>query len=158
MNGLLPIVIPDAATPPAAPIVNDGFFPDIDPTSFRAQLRVRDAVTPERLRDALIAAIVTVGNDLIVWSLAQRLLGHATLGAVPAATIDGASRLVHLYRRAVFCNARAELVERYRDVDTTAKGQAKAEDLDPSIAELRRDALHAVRDLLGVGRTNVELI
>ena len=154
----LPTVLPDDDAPAVLPIANDGFFPDVDPALFRKQLRIRDAVTEERLREALIGAIITVGNDLVTWAAIQRALGHQTLGAVPALEIDGTSRLVLLYRRAVFCTARAEVVERYRDVDTTAKGQAKAEDLDPSIGELRRDAIYAVRDILAVGRTSVELI
>jgi hypothetical protein len=72
--------------------------------------------------------------------------------------IDGTSTLVLLYRRAVFTAAKAEVVERYRDVDITGAGQRKVEDLEPSVGELRRDSLHAIRDILGVGRTAVELI
>ena len=36
--------------------------------------------------------------------------------------------------------------------------QRKAEDLEPSVTELRRDSIHAIRDMLGVTRTTVELI
>ncbi len=54
--------------------------------------------------------------------------------------------------------AKAELVETYRDVDLTGAGQRKVEDAEPSIGELRRDAIHAIRDILGTTRTDIELI
>lgn len=77
---------------------------------------------------------------------------------VTAPKIDGTSRLELLYRRAVFTLAKAELVERYRDVELTPRGDRKAEDLDPSVSELRRDSLYAIRDMLDVTRVAVELI
>ena len=72
--------------------------------------------------------------------------------------IDGTSTFVLLYRRAVFTAAKAEVVERYRDIDLTGAGQRKADDIDPSVTELRRDSLHAIRDIRGVTRTTIDLI
>ncbi|MFT3967094.1 MAG: head completion/stabilization protein [Sphingobium sp.] len=135
-----------------------GWFPDIDPAAIRIAHRIREAVTPARLREALIGAIVTVGNDLAAWQNAQAAAGFDSLADIPAPHIDGESRLVICYRRAVALYAKAEIVERYRDIDTSATGDRRAEDLDPSVGELRRDALHAVRDILGKGRATVDLI
>ncbi len=53
--------------------------------------------------------------------------GFAELGAVPAQWIDGLSRHVHRYLRAVHCTAAAWLIERYRSFDATAAGDRKAE-------------------------------
>lgn len=142
--------------PSPAPIENDGFFPDIDPAALAAEQRID--VVPARLRAAIVAAIITIGNDLRVWRAAALLAGHATLADVPAPRIDGESRNVLLYRRAIGATTKADLVERYRDVDTTGAGDRRADALDPSIGELRRDAIHAVRDILGRNRTDVELI
>lgn len=149
-----------ARTPaaPSAAIVNDGFLPDIDVADFRAKQRVRDSVTPERAREALIAAMITVGRDLRDWVSARRIDGLLSLAAVDAPSIDGISVLEHGYRRAVYCYAKADLVERYRDTDTTQPGIRKLADTDDAPEELRRDAVHAIRDILGVGRTAVELI
>jgi hypothetical protein len=158
MTDLIATVLPDDDTPAPAIIRNDGFFPDIDPAMFRDQHRIRDAVTPARMREALVSAILTVGRDLAGWSIGHRAAGTARLVDLPATTIDGTSTLVLLYRRAVFTAAKAEVVERYRDIDTTQAGQRKAEDLEPTVAELRRDSLYAVRDMLAVGRVCVELI
>lgn len=152
-----PTPLPD---PPADPdrVIPLGWFPDIDPAAIRKEHRLRENVTAERLRTALIAAIITVGNDVEKWQAAQTAAGFDSLAAIPALEIDGESRLVHCYRRAVALYAKAEIIERYRDIDISATGERKAEDLDGAIDELRRDALHAVRDLLGKGRTTVDLI
>ncbi len=160
MSGLVvrSAVVP--GTPPAteAVVVNDGWFPNIDPVRLRAEHRIRDSVTPERLRGAIVGAIITVGNQLAVWQANQMTAAHASLAAVPALQIDGKSRFVLLYARAIGAYVKAELVEGYRDTDATSAGQREVTDLEPSIGELRRDAIHAIRDILGRPRMRAELI
>lgn len=156
------VSLPDPATATddpaaAAPVVNDGFFPDIDLTAIRDIGRI-GTVTNARLRASVIAAIITVARDLDAWANTQKAAGFATLAAVPAVQIDGASRLVHLYHRAVAMFAKAELVERMSDYDTTGAGGKKIDELGDATDDLRRDGTHAVRDMLGRLRTNVELI
>ena len=160
MTGLVchPSIVPPAPTTPEVAIAGDGFFPEIDPAQLRLQLRLRDGTTPERLREAVLAAMITVGNDLAAWADAQRAAGHATLDAVSSAEIGGEPRLVVLYRRAIGAFVRAELIEQLRDVDTTGEGLKRAGELDPTIENLRRDGLHAIRDILGVGRCTIELL
>ncbi|HEX8446293.1 MAG TPA: head completion/stabilization protein [Sphingomonas sp.] len=151
-------VIPPAVPMIDAPIVNDGWLPDIDLARLRREIRVRESVTPERLRSAAVGAVLTVSNDLVEWQAARQAEGHATLAAIPAPRLDGQSRNTILYIRAVACFAKAELVERYRDIDTTAAGDRKADALDQTPDDLRRDGRHAIRDLLGRDRTTVDLI
>jgi hypothetical protein len=154
-------VTPPAAAPDASVVTNDGWFPDIALAHFRGQVRIRDSVTVDRQRGAIIGAIMTVGNDLVAWAAARRTAGAANLATVvdvPNPVLDGEPALLHLYRRAVYAYAKADLVERYRDIDTTTAGQRKADELDASVDELRRDGSWAVRDMLGRTRTTVELI
>lgn len=160
MSGLVvkTAVVPGTPAIVELPVINDGWFPDIDPATLREEYRIRDNVTAERLRKAIIGAIMTVSNQLAVWQTAHLLAGRASLGTVPAAIIDGKSRFVLLYARAIGAYVKAELIEGFRDIDTTTAGQRQAEELEPSIVELRRDAIHAVRDILGRGRTYIELI
>lgn len=141
-----------------APIAHDGWYPGVDPAQVKADQRVPASVTPERLREAIVAAMVTIGNQLGAWQRARQVEGRATLADVPASTIAGESRLVLLYRRAIGCEAKAELIERHRDLDITGAGDRRSDALDPAIGELRRAAIHAVRDMLGRGRTDIELI
>lgn len=147
-----------ATTAPATPITNDGFFPDVDLQVIRAIARVTMVVDNERLRASVIAAMITVERDLSPWAAKQKAAGWASLADVPAQSIDGKSRLIHLYTRAVAMFAKAELIERLRDYDTTAAGGKAVDELDGTADALRRDGAYAVRDMLGVLRINVELI
>lgn len=153
-----PSVVPPAVPTPEQPVEFDGWFPPVDPQALRKRVRIRDGVTPERLREAIVAAMISVGNQLEAWQAAHVASGHAALAAVPSKSIDGESRLVALYRRAIDASVKAELVERYRDVDLTGAGQRQVDELDQSVGELRRDALHAIRDMLGRTRLAVELL
>ena len=140
------------------PVVNDGFFPDIDPASVRDAARIPTSITPTRLRAAIFAAIMTVEIDLRAFAADSIAAGHATLAAVPAPQLDGESVQLVRYQRAVALYAKAELIERHPDFDTTAAGGAEGNDAATAIGSLRRDAMHAVRDILGVTRTTVDLI
>ena len=161
MSGLVctPSIVPPPVSNDQAAIANDGFFPDVDPDAVKAAMRVRDSVTPARLRAAVIGAMLAAAPDLAAWAAAQRVAGYATLGEVPPPfMIDGRSALVVLYERAIGCYTKAELIERNRDFDQAGGGQRDVDELAPAPGELRRDAIHAIRDILGVGRTTVELI
>lgn len=147
-------------TPPAAetPIENDGFFPDIEPGAVREAARIPTSITPARLRAAILGAIMTVAYDLRAFAARSIADGHVTLAAIPAPQLNGQSVQLIRYNRAVALYAKAELIERHRDFDTTSAGGNQAEELTPTIGELRRDALHAVRDILGKARTTIDLI
>ena len=143
---------------PATVITNDGWFPDIDLVDVRAAVRLDGTVTNERLRPALVDAIVSVNQDLYTWQGARASLGAQSLADVEAPTIDGESVYVSRYRTAVYHLARAALTERYRDFDSTKSGHQKADELECTIDDDRRTARWAVRDILGVSRMTVELI
>lgn len=146
--------------PPAeeTDVINDGFFPNIDPAAVREAARIPTSITPARLRAAILGAIMTVEIDLRAFATAWIAAGHASLAAVPAPQLDGQSVQLIRYHRAVALYAKAELIDRHRDFDTTAAGGGQADELTPTIGELRRDAMHAVRDILGQNRTCVDLI
>ena len=111
-----------------------------------------------RLEVALVNAILSVNRELDSYKVAQLANGYAELAAVPGPLIQAISRPQHLYLRAVYCTAGAELAERYRSYDSSKDGNANADELTPSIDEYRRDARWAMSDLLGKRRTTVELI
>jgi len=146
----------DAA--PETAITNDGFFPNIDPVNAREELRLDGTVTAARLRSALIDAITTANDELDTWKATQIAAGSATLADVPAKQIDGASVHLHRYKRAVYALTKANLTERYRDFDSTAAGNKNADQMETPIDDYRRDARWALNDILGIGRTTVELI
>lgn len=157
----MPSLIIPAPTPEATEedIASNPFWPVIKPSEIREDQRIDNTVTPARLKATLIEAIAATNNALSGWRTTQQVLhSHATLAEVPADEIDGTSILVHRYRRAVGCLAKALLLERYRDFDSTGKGDKKGEHLADPIEDLRRDHHHALADITGLPRCTVELI
>jgi Phage head completion protein (GPL) len=134
------------------------FWPDVDPVKIRVAHRIDGTVTPDRLRDVLIESVANVNTQLAAWHTLCMANGANTLDEVPAEHVDNTSILTHRYLRAVGCYGKALLLERYRDFDTTAAGNKKADQLENPIDDLRRDARWAVSDLLGIGRSTIELI
>lgn len=149
---------PTPGTAPEPPIRSDDWFPEIDLASLRAACRLDGTVTPDRLRHVAINAIVHVNAQLSAWAVKQALSGYASLEDVPGPLVDDEPAPVHLYHRAIYAAVQCELIERYRDYDTTAKGDKRADAMDPRVDEARRDLRWAIADLQCLRRTTVELI
>lgn len=145
---------------PAQPftLTNDGFWPNIDAAHLRERQRIGSNVTNARLEEAAVAAMISVNRELRTLKLRYMALGHDTLEAVPADKINNESELVHTYRRAIYSEASAEVAERYRTYSATEAGAAKGEAEDQTADDYRRDKRFAIRDLLGISRTTVELL
>lgn len=143
---------------PETTVTNDGFFPDIEPAAIRDAARIPGSITAGRLRAAILGAIMTAGNDLARFADDCQAAGYATLADLPAPKLDGQSVQLTRYARVIALLTKAELIERHRDFDTTGAGDRKAEDLETSLTDLRSDATASIRDMLGRGRTVVDLI
>lgn len=158
MSGFISSPAP-AATPPGVTVACGPFWPDIDVNHFRDSQRIGGTLIPDdRVKDAIIGAVLTVDGDLSAWRAAQESAGFATLAAVPSPELGGVRQIVRLWRRAVYAHATADLVETHRDVTATGSGQSAGNELDQRAEDHRRNALHAIRAIKGAGRTAVELI
>lgn len=152
-------------TPPSDPaplgtVSAGAWWPAVDLAALRDAMRLDGTVTPQRLRPAVQEAVATTVGLLAEWAALRESEGHASLADVPALEVDGESINVQRFLRAVYCHAKANLIERYSDYDTT--GRARKDDQENSredqAEQYRRDASWAVRDILGVPRMSVELI
>ena len=143
---------------PGQTIVSHAFWPIIDTAQLREVMRLDGTVTDARLAHAAINAVANVNADLSMWKAQQVNHGYQVLAEIPAEQINNQSVLLHHYARAVYCLARANLIERLRDYDATKQGETRAESLEQTIIDLRRDARFAVRAILGIPHTTVELI
>lgn len=143
---------------PANTIANDGFFPDIDLAHVRKAARLDGTATDERLRDAVVNAVVSINAELKAFKANHQAAGVDKLIEAPGESIGGEKVSISRYKTAVYRTARADLTERYRSFDATKSGLAEADKNDLSIDDDRREARWAVRDLLGKGRSTVELI
>ncbi|QLB14915.1 phage head protein [Mannheimia granulomatis] len=139
-------------------ITNNGFFPNIELLEVQNAMRIDGTVINERLKQAVIEAMATVNADLKAYRLNAEQAQKANLQACDDEQINGESVLVYKYKRAVYCLAVANLYERYRSYDSTKDGHDKAEELESTAGDLKRDYHFAVRDILGENRMISELI
>lgn len=139
-------------------IPNAPFFPDLQLQDFRDAMRLDGTVPDERAVHALEAGMFDVNRSLSAFMKAQMDQGFNTLEDVPDADWQPTGTNVRLYLRAVWCLAKASLIERYRDYDATGAGHEQAEAMNLTSDDLRRDASWALSDIRGVHRTTVELI
>lgn len=148
-----------AATPPGTKLECGPFWPDIDVNHFRDAQRIGGTAIPDaRLADALMGAVLGVELDLSTWRAAREAEGTEKLEDIVQASIGTEKRLVLLWRRAVYAFATADIAETHRDVTATNTGQARTPELDNRADDHRRNGIHAIREILGVNRTAVELI
>ncbi|KFB99465.1 putative phage protein [Trabulsiella guamensis ATCC 49490] len=133
------------------------FWPVISLHDLRLAARITGGITTSRLMHAATEAVAHVIDQLSDWQTEQEQAGYATLQDVPATQINDESRKVHSFRRAVYAITRAFVLEGYRDVDTTAKGDRVADAMDMQRDELWRDARWSIADIRGVRRVYAEL-
>lgn len=127
---------------------NDGWWPDIDMVHLRGAMRVPPGVTDGRLVESTIIAIDDVNNELAKWKDERIAEGHNSMQDVPAATLNEENVLLVRYRRAVYNVVDADLIEQHINVDTTATGEKRAEDLLERKATARRNKRWAITAIL----------
>ena len=154
------ILIPQATTaqPLQSSLDAGPFWPVISMERVRVNVAVDASVTAQRLEHAATAAMGNVIDQLTVWAAEQQAKGYTTLAQVPCVHINDASLQVLRFERAVYAYAKADLAERYADADATGRAERGGEGGRLQADEYRRDALHAVRDILGQPRMTSELI
>lgn len=141
-----------------ATITAGAFWPEIVLRELRLAVRLPGRITSTRLAHVATGAVAHVTRELEEWQQAQIAAGFSTLTDVPAATINGESVNVWHYHNAVYSATRALILERWRDVDTTDKGDRRADALDEQMEDLWRDVRWSVADILGRPRLFAELV
>lgn len=152
--------IPTGQATEDSTISNNGFFPDFELSLFRAQMRVDQTASDDRAAFTLKNAMIDVNRELAAWQAQHIETGHSSLGDVPGVAYfdSGKTDLQHYYQFAVFNRAKSELIERYRDYDSTLSGHQRSDELEPRIDDHLRECREAIRALLGKPRCTVELI
>ena len=143
---------------PADQVSGDAFWPPISMVEFRASMRIDSVASDTRVRDALRAGMLHVRRELRAWKAAHVAAGAAELANIDDELVDGEGAAEILYRRAVFAVAAADLAETHGSIGATGDGRDRIEEHALSADEHRRNATHAIRDILAVTRTSVELI
>ena len=139
-------------------IENNGFWPAIDPAAFRDQHRIDTTITQPRVLTALRVAMASLNRQLADWQADQVDAGHAVVSNVPIEAWQMIGHHQLLYVRAVYSEAHAQLLERYRDYSATGDGDGRGEAKNDAAEDYRRDARWAVAEIVGRNHTTVELI
>ena len=147
------------------PDVDDGdttvsagdFWPVIKLADLRLAARITGGITTSRLMHVTTEAVAHVTAQLLDWRAGQVKAGFHTLEDVPSVLPSGENVKVYRFRRAVYSIARALVLEGYRDVDTTAKGDKDAAALDLQRDDLWRDARWSIADIRDTPRLYAEL-
>lgn len=143
---------------PAPPITNNGFWPDIEPDTFRERHRIDTTITPGRVEHALSIAMRDINRQLADFQALQSDEGIYASDAVPAEPWQIPGHTTELYQQAVFSEAHARILESYRNYSATRDGDERGEIKDEAAEDYRRDARWAVSEIIGEPHTTVELI
>lgn len=127
--------------------IEQEWWPEIDLKASREVMRLPGTVPTARLLDALQFAADYINWELRDWQAEQLHAGTALT-----------DKQTRLYLRAVRSHAKAELLEKYRDFDTTGAGDARADEFEDTVDGARRNVRWAISLLLGKPRVTVELL
>lgn len=160
------LVATEPVRPPSEPVPDDGgakveslpFWPVISLEELRRAMRLDGQVTTDRLMSRTVEAVSHVNDQLYLWRLVQADAGYQTLAEIPADPVNGTSVKVWRYKNAVFALTKALLIEGYRDIDTTSKGDEHAAALSTQIDTLWRDVRWSLRDIQNEDRGIAELV
>lgn len=141
-------------------IVTAAFWPRIDLADLRQVMRVENNIGSSRLYHTALESAAHVNAQLKGWRMAAQARGIVRLeeAAQDEDKINGEAPQAAAYRRAVYCYAKALLLEKYADTDPAAKTAERAEAKQAQAEDYRREAHFAVAAVMGRRRCDAELI
>lgn len=128
--------------------IEQQWWPSVSLSNAREVVRIHGTVSDARLLDALSAAVISVNRELSGWRASFEM--HHPDGP--------GTEKSFLYLRAVHFHAKAELIERYRDFDSAADGDRRADATIDLAEDARRVERWSIRELVGKPRLTVELM
>ena len=138
-------------------ITNAYFWPAIDPQVFVDQYRIPQELPDDTIVNHLERSMNEANIALDEYKLEMILIGFEKLADVLADHINGSSVKVTAYTRAVYCFAKASLLEemqtldRRKDADNLAKTSVETED------KYRQFAQEAIRAVCGESPVKVSV-
>lgn len=143
---------PDNTAQAGQVIAADGWFPGIDTGEVRKRIRLGEgSVTEDRLKEAVIGAILSGLKALSVWRTARALEGKGDLQSVTEDQVAGQNVAVILWQRVIVYYAAAELLDGHTDVAATDDALDREDQKRLTADSYRRKAYEAVADLRAIG-------
>lgn len=134
----------------------DGWYPDIPVAEFVESYRLPAEFGEGLLSDHLALAVLWTRKQLVAWRAEREAAGILILADVSVTGVPGGAAL--LYRRAVFCHAKALLLGQFATIDRREAARNEAKEGTETADRFFAWAQNAITDLLGQGRTDVALI
>ncbi|USE39134.1 head completion/stabilization protein [Endozoicomonas sp. SCSIO W0465] len=144
--------------PPEGLISNQPFWPELNLQDFVVNYRVPNDMNVKTVREHLIQAMTDINLRLSEFRSEYTEMDVVDLANVPAEAIDGESILVILYRRAVFCRAKASICRDFPTIDRREPADNQAKSAPETEAVYLRFADEAIRQMLNLSDITVELI
>ncbi|WP_373746207.1 head completion/stabilization protein [Neisseria dentiae] len=143
-----------------AEITTAAFWPSVDLAELRDVMRIDNNVSSSRLYHTALESAAHVNAQLKGWRMAAQQRGMDKLedAADEADKINGQAPQVAHYRRAVYCYAKALMLEKWADADATGKSGERADAKQAQADDYRREAHFAVAAIMGRRRCDAELI
>lgn len=134
----------------------DGWYPDIPVAEFVDSYRLPAEFGEGLLSDHLTLAVLWTRKQLLAWRAEREAEGVAKLADIALTGVTGGAAL--LYKRAVFCHAKALLLGQFATIDRREAARNEAKESPETADRFFAWAQNAITDLLGHGRTDVALI
>ncbi len=139
-------------------IDNQPFFPALELAEFISSYRIPDDLPESTVTSLLVNAMILVNSRLLEYRTTQQAAGIKTLTDVPSETVAGESIQLILYRRAVFCQGKANILRDFPSIDRRAAAENQAKSSEETEDRYLEFTDQAIQQFLGLGGIDVELI
>jgi hypothetical protein len=139
-------------------IENDGFWPDLSVAEFQKGYRLPAEYLGEMLAADLITAMVEINTDLAKRKTAWQAVGITQLETADSAVLSECFFKTELYKRAVYCRAKASLLTQFATVTRRESAENTGKELPERSETFLAFSQAAVRSLQGRGRITAALL
>lgn len=136
-------------------VTNDGWWPDLSTGEFQKNYRLPAEFELDMVEDHLQLGMAWVNQTLRLWKAMQQGDGHSSMDSVPSDEIGGEKLTLIHYRRAVFCHAKALLLQQFATTDRREAANNEAKESEETEDKFLQFARHAITDFLGLSRIGV---
>lgn len=139
-------------------IENDGFWPDLSVSEFQKSYRLPAEYLVELLVDGLTLAMGEVNMDLAKRKEAWQAAGIENLISANTQLLRERNFYAQQYKRAVYCRAKAFLLQQFATVNRRAEAANLAKEAPELHEQFLAFSQQAVRLIQGRGRITARLI
>lgn len=139
-------------------IPNDGFWPDLGVSEFQTGYRLPAEYLVDLLADGITTAMAEVNRDLAARKLAWQAAGIASMTTADPLILPEPHFYVASYKRAVYCRAKAYLLQQFATVNRRASAENLAKEAPETGETFLAFSQQAVRLLQGRSRITAVLL